>query len=165
MSFYISLSAFFIMLLFIYVFFSKEREKNAETIVYSKLLIITAIGLFLEIITGIWFNFYDVNKFAFLCRFISKIASSFYAVWSILFLNYIVNTCKYDEKNNLRFNIVIIIIFLVIILLPIDLIHSSNGSIVPSGLSIVFTYIVCFIVAIIDTVYCIKYRKKISKSI
>ena len=42
---YFSLSSFIIILIFLYMFFSKKRVNNVETKIYSYILVLTSIGL------------------------------------------------------------------------------------------------------------------------
>jgi hypothetical protein len=48
---YFSISSLMVILILSYMFFSKQRIDNSETRVYSLILIVTIIGLSLEIIT------------------------------------------------------------------------------------------------------------------
>ena len=69
---YFSISSLVIICIFSYVFFSKQRIDNVETKIYSKILVLTIIGLLLEIITCAWFvNGADLNNI--LYKFVSKL--------------------------------------------------------------------------------------------
>ena len=156
---YFSLSSFIIILIFLYMFFSKKRVNNVETKIYSYILVLTSIGLLLEIITWLLFV-YGINIESIFYKFLSKITSSYYMLWSGLFVLYIMNICGMDNKKQKKFKIISLITFLLILILPIDYITIHN-TIIPQGFSIILTYIMCFIYTIIDIYFCIKYRKKI----
>ena len=159
MGVYFSVSSLIILLIFCYNFYSKERIKNKETNVYGSMLITTMIGLFLEIFTCVWYML-GIGIETIWYSIFAKLTASYYAVWSALLFKYLLNVCNYNEKNNKRFNISLLIMFLIIMILPIE--FSQTGStIVPTGLSIYFTYFMCFVYSILDVYMCLKYRKKI----
>lgn len=159
---YFSISSFMILLILSFIYFSKKRVENNETVIYSKLLFVTLFGLFLEIITCIWVSI-GMPIETTLYKISSKLTSSYYAVWSSLFLNYLLNICNYKEVRNKRFDIINLIIVLATILLPINFV-TTDDIIVPQGLSIYFTYGICLIFSFIDVIICIIYRKKIVTS-
>ena len=159
---YFSLSSFIIILIFLYMFFSKKRVNNVETKIYSYILVLTSIGLLLEIITWLLFV-YGINIESIFYKYLSKITSSYYMLWSGLFVLYIMNICGIDNKKQKKFKIISLITFLLILILPIDYITIHN-TIIPQGFSIILTYIMCFIYTIIDIYLCIKYRKHIINS-
>ena len=156
---YFSLSSFIIILIFLYMFFSKKRVNNVETKIYSYILVLTSIGLLLEIITWLLFV-YGINIESIFYKFLSKITSSYYMLWSGLFVLYIMNICGVDNKKQKKFKIISLITFLLVFILPIE--YSVNhNTIIPQGFSIILTYSMCFIYTIFDVYFCIKYRKKI----
>ena len=159
---YFSLSSLIIIIILSYMYFSKQRVENSETKIYGKLLIITMLGLSLEIFTCIWFN-YEADINGIMYKFISKLTSSYYAVWSGLFVIYLMNICKTSEKTKSVFKKILMGIFVLIMLLPLSY-DTSSGSILPIGPSIYFTYFACFIFTFIDLYYCLRYRKKIVNS-
>ncbi len=144
------------------MFFSKQRVKNSETTIYSKLLIVTLLGLFLEILTCIWYES-GISVETTIYKLFSKLTSSYYAVWSALFLNYLLNICNYKENRNRIFNFIVAFIVLIILLLPINFIRVDD-TIIPQGLSIYLTYGLCLLFLMFDIIICIKYMKKIVKS-
>ena len=63
MGVYFSVSSLIIIGMLSYIFFSKEKLDNFETKIYGKMLIVTIIGLLLEIITCIVYeNGIDLNN-------------------------------------------------------------------------------------------------------
>ena len=159
---YFSISSLIIILILSYMFFSKQRIDNSETKVYGLMLIVTIIGLSLEIITCVWFNNgVDLNSIVY--KLVSKLTSSYYVVWSGLFVIYMMNICNAKKGVKNFFVFLLVCVFSLIIILPISY-DVSNRGVLPVGLSIYFTYIMCFIFTIVDLYYCLKYRKKIVNS-
>lgn len=156
---YFSISSLIIILILSYMFFSKQRIDNSETKVYGLMLIVTIIGLSLEIITCVWFNNgVDLNSIVY--KLVSKLTSSYYVVWSGLFVIYMMNICNAKKVVKNFFVFLLVCVFSLIIILPISY-DVSNRGVLPVGPSIYFTYIMCFIFTIVDLYYCLKYRKKI----
>lgn len=159
---YFSISSLIIILILSYMFFSKQRIDNSETKVYGLMLIVTIIGLSLEIITCVWFNNgVDLNSIVY--KLVSKLTSSYYVVWSGLFVIYMMNICNAKKVVKNFFVFLLVCVFSLIIILPISY-DVSNRGVLPVGPSIYFTYIMCFIFTIVDLYYCLKYRKKIVNS-
>ena len=159
---YFSISSLIIILILSYMFFSKQRIDNSETKVYGLMLIVTIIGLSLEIITCVWFNNgVDLNSIVY--KLVSKLTSSYYVVWSGLFVIYMMNICNAKKGVKNFFVFLLVCVFSLIIILPISY-DVSNRGVLPVGPSIYFTYIMCFIFTIVDLYYCLKYRKKIVNS-
>lgn len=159
---YFSVSALIILSILAFTYFSKQRVKNHETVIYSKLLGLMLVGLLLEIITCIWVVS-GVPVESTIYKLFAKLTAVYYAVWSALFLNYLLNICNYKKDNNKLFNIINLSIVLITVLLPIDF-NNINGIIVPQGPSIFLTYGLCFIFSVVDVIVCIKYRKRIVSS-
>ena len=60
---YFSISVFFVISILSFIFFSKEKIDNVENKIYGKILILTIIGLFLEILTCfIYSQGLDINN-------------------------------------------------------------------------------------------------------
>lgn len=159
---YFSISSLMVILILSYMFFSKQRIDNSETRVYGLILIVTIIGLSLEIITCLWFN-NDADLNSIIYKFVSKLTSSYYAIWSGLFVMYLMNICGVSKKTKNTFIFLLVCVFVMILIFPIYYIVFDRG-ILPTGLSIYFTYIMCFIFSIMDLYYCLKYRNKIVTS-
>ena len=159
---YFSIAALIILLILAGIYFFKKKIVNPETKVYTKILLVTIIGLCLETITFIWYTT-TLNADFIVYRILSKLTASYYAVWSLLFYNYVANISNYSEKREKVLNILIIFIVLIGVCLPIQF-TEMGGKIAPSGLSIIFVYVVCLIFTIMDLITCIKYRKKIVSS-
>ena len=157
---YFSVSTFIIISILTFLFFFKERVSNIETKTYGKILIVTLFGLSLEIITFIWFK-YGNGLESELYRYVSKLTSSYYMVWSCLFANYLMNICSVPKIFKKSFNIISAMVFFAIILLPIDY-NVSKDVVTPTGPSIFLTYGICVFYTLVDIVTVIVHRKKIS---
>ena len=156
---YFSISSFIILSIMGFIFFIRKRVNNIETKIYGKLLILTLVGLALEILTCFWYV-KGANLDGFLYPFVSKITSSYYMIWGGLFLLYLMHICKISDKSKKILNIINFICFIIILLLPISY-EIKENSIMPTGLSIYFTYMVCLAYSVVDFVLCLIYRKQI----
>ena len=154
-----SICSFIILGVLTYIFYQKGRVKNIETSIYGKLLILTIIGLFLEIVTCVWYIYgVDLNNIFY--QIASKLTISYYMMWTGVFAIYVMSICNVKKEFIKVANYTYLACFLIIMVLPISYIVNEN-SVVPSGLPIIVTYAVSFINTIIDIVLCIKNRKEI----
>ena len=162
MGVYFSVSSLIIICILTYMFFSKKRIKNVETKTYGRILILTIFGLSLEIITCIWYYLgVDISNFIYML--VAKITSSYYMIWSGLFLIYLMRICDISSKKIKLFEIFLITFFAIILILPVSF-SEINNTIIPQGLSINLTYLLCMVFSVIDVIICILYRKKIVSS-
>ena len=159
---YFSTSSFIIITILTYIFYSKKRVENVETKTYGKILFLTLFGLFMEVATCIWFVT-GVSLDNVLYQFASKLTSSYYMMWSGLFVNYLIDICNINKTFKKGFNIFNIIGFVAILILPISY-NTAKMGVLPIGPAIYLTYLICLIYAVIDLVICLKYRKKIASS-
>ncbi len=159
---YFSVSSLIIIGILSYMFFSKKRIDNSETNTYSKMLIVTMIGLLLEIITCVgYINNVDLNNIFY--KFASKLTSSYYMVWSSLMVVYVMGISGASQKIKKIYTILNIILFFVILILPISY-NTVERGVLPVGPSISLTYLICFFNTFFDLYFCIKYRKTIDKT-
>ncbi|MBQ3475181.1 MAG: response regulator [Bacilli bacterium] len=157
---YFSTSSFIIIAILTYIFYSKKRVENIETKTYGKILFLTLFGLFLEVATCVWYVA-GVSLDNIIYQFVSKLTSSYYMVWSSLFVNYLMNICNVNKNFKKGFNIFNILCFIAILVLPISY-DTDRMGVLPIGPAIYLTYFVCLVYAIVDLVICLKYRKSIS---
>lgn len=142
------------MLLLAIVYFSKRRIPTYENKIYSKLIILSCIGITLDVLSSLFviFSATDSNLFV----IVTKMMFIYYILWSGLLLSYTV-TVSVNSRKNKKINIkriyriisfsYLICAFLVIIL-PL-VYHSENGVIYPDGLSVIFTYFIAGFISII----------------
>ncbi len=159
---YFSCSALIILSIFALRFYLKPRIKNDETDIYSVLLILTILGLLLEILTCIWFKMgVDINDFVY--KLFSKLTVSYYFIWSALFYKYLLIICKSTKKTQKIFNVLIILIFMVLMFLPMNF-YQIEGTITPKGIMVNVVYALCFIFTLLDIYMCIKHHKHLTNS-
>ena len=142
------------MLLLAIVYFSKRRIPTYENKIYSKLIVLSCIGITLDVLSSLFviFSATDSNLFV----IVTKMMFIYYILWSGLLLSYTV-TVSVNSRKNKKINIkriykiisfsYLICAFLVIIL-PL-VYHSENGVIYPDGLSVIFTYFIAGFISII----------------
>ncbi len=160
--FYFSISTFIIIGIITIIFCLKQRVDNIETKIYGQILVITLLGIFLEIGTCIWYRL-GVNLNNNIYQYACKLTASYYMIWSSLFVNYLISITNTKKGFKRGFNIINIICFALIMILPIYYNKTVTG-VIPGGPSIMLTYSVCFVYAIIDAVITIKYRKTITRA-
>ncbi|MBR2604006.1 MAG: response regulator [Bacilli bacterium] len=160
--FYFSISTFIIIGIITIIFCLKQRVDNIETKIYGQILVITLLGIFLEIGTCIWYRL-GVNLNNNIYQYACKLTASYYMIWSSLFVNYLISITNAKKGFKRGFNIINIICFALIMILPIYYNRTDTG-VIPGGPSIILTYSVCFVYAIIDAVITIKYRKTITRA-
>jgi len=159
MGIYFSISALFILIIFAITFFVKQSVKNSETEIYKYLLLVTMIGLVLEISTGIMYNVGTNINSAFY-QTLSKMVFCYYIIWSYLFAKYIISICN-DKSPSIKFlTTLTMIVSVLVIISPISFIEKGNV-IMPNGISLYLTYLVSVIFIIVDLYFCIKNHKKI----
>ena len=154
-----SICSFIILCVLAYVFYLKGRVKNVETNIYGKLLALTLIGLFLEIVTCVWYM-YGVDLGNVFYQIASKLTISYYMLWTGMFAIYVMSICNVKKEFIKAAVYIYAVCFLVIMFLPISYIVNED-SVIPSGLPIIVTYAISFINTIIDIILCIKNRKEI----
>ncbi len=160
--FYFSISTFIIIGIITIIFCLKQRVDNIETKIYGQILVITLLGIFLEIGTCICYRL-GVNLNNNIYQYACKLTASYYMIWSSLFVNYLISITNAKKSFKRGFNIINIICFALIMILPIYYNRTDTG-VIPGGPSIILTYSVCFVYAIIDAVITIKYRKTITRA-
>lgn len=167
MGFYFSISALIVIILFTFNFLSKERVNNIETKIYKYLLFLTLFGLSMDITTCVLYRM-GININSFLYALGSKLVFVYFVLWLLLFAYYI--KCislppseDYKSKMmNTFYLFALFLIFLVpfILILPVDF-KLEGDVIVPNGLPVFITYIVCLILIIYSVYIAIRYHKNI----
>ena len=167
MGVYFSISALIVICVFVYNFFSKQRVKNIETTIYKYILILSVIGLFLDIYSCLLYSL-GTNPESFLYHIISKSIFLYFILWCLLFAYYIkCISSNEDVKTYKKYfkRILTIYLFIIpfILLLPLEFIKSSEiqGVIVPNGPSVLLTYSLCGIILVYSVYVAIKYHKNI----
>lgn len=169
MGLYMSISSLIFIGILMMDFFSKERVNNIETRLYKYLLILTSIGLSLDIFTGILYNLnVDYNNFFYMIA--SKLVFVYIVAWLLIFAFYIklISMPNSENRNKKLYSSFMIFAFIFIIVTPFILIlpvHyiETDATIVPKGISMIIAYIVSALLIIYTIGLAIKNRKIISK--
>lgn len=167
MGFYFSISALIVIILFTFNFLSKERVNNIETKIYKYLLFLTLFGLSMDITTCVLYRV-GININSFLYALGSKLVFVYFVLWLLLFAYYIKCISLPSSENykskmmNTFYMFALFLIFVVpfILILPIDFILEGDV-IVPNGLPVFITYIVCLILIIYSVYIALRYHKNI----
>ena len=171
MGLYFSISALIILFIFLIVFLSKERVKNIETRIYKYLLIITTIGISMDIITGVLYIL-GINADNVLYMITSKLVFIYFILWLLLFSFYVscislINEKKYSKKIfKIFYAFILIFIATVpfIMFLPLNFKVNSTSIIIPQGPSVLLTYGICFALIIYSVVTSLIHRKNIARN-
>lgn len=169
MGLYFSISGLIFIIIIMCVFFSKERVNNIETKIYKYLLILTTIGISLDITTSILYNCgYNYTNIVYML--FSKLVFVYFILWVILFAFYIksISIPEENKKKKLssffyRFALLFIFIAPFILAVPVNY-SENNNIIVPKGLSVNITYLISFILILYSIYTSIRYRKNIAKN-
>ncbi len=155
MAFTIS-SLIFNAILFVF-FFSKPKLSSKENEIFSKILICSLIGIFIEVFSFILVQL-KLDETDIIYVFTNKLILMYYAWWGTLFANYIGKISNH-EKFNLLYNKVIIILSIILIICPLSFIK-QNELIIPSGISVYLVYLMSIIYIIISVFFMLKEIKK-----
>ena len=167
MGFYFSISALIVIILFTFNFLSKERVNNIETKIYKYLLFLTLFGLSMDITTCVLYRM-GININSFLYALGSKLVFVYFVLWLLLFAYYIKCISLPSSENykskmmNTFYMFALFLIFVVpfILILPIEF-KLEGDVIVPHGLPVFITYIVCLILIIYSVYIALRYHKNI----
>ena len=167
MGFYFSISALIVIILFTFNFLSKERVNNIETKIYKYLLFLTLFGLSMDITTCVLYRM-GININSFLYALGSKLVFVYFVLWLLLFAYYIKCISLPSSENykskmmNIFYMFALFLIFVVpfILILPIEF-KLEGDVIVPHGLPVFITYIVCLILIIYSVYIALRYHKNI----
>lgn len=170
MGLYFSISGLIFIIILMHNFFSKERIDNLETKIYKYILLISTVGLTLDIITSILYN-NGINYDNIFYVMASKLIFIYFIIWFLLFSFYIksislTNTEKKEEKLSKTFYIFILIFILIspfILILPINY-QIIRNVIIPQGIPVFLTYGICFCLILYSLYTTIRYHKNIAKN-
>ena len=157
--------ALFFMALLTFIYFSKKRLSNAETKIYAYLILLTDIGVLLDIITT-YIAYVDVKFF--MLNILCKFYLWFLILWIFLMVVYVLYVTLKNSKRKImvRMNAVITSIFLIAALISPLYNFSENEIIYTYGPSATFTYLFAGIAIIqLLIVLLINYKKIIIKKI
>lgn len=148
-------------------FFSRERIDTKENKIFSHMLTASFIGISLDSVSGVLF-LTGVNPNSVFYLFLTKCIITFYVVWDMLMLSYIILISHNKEEKKLdwllEFNSCLTKVLAVIIfILPLKIVQDGNSA-YPSGVSIILMYIVTMLLTLVVSSILIKnYRLLKSK--
>lgn len=130
--------ALVVMIALMIIFCTKPRQHKMEDNIYAKMLLanlaIVASGIILGISTT-----KDLNISELVLNLLNKVYLIFIVLWSILFCYYTLYISRIKEENNKvykkAFEIIAIISMLLIIILPVNVVISEDGTATSQGLS------------------------------
>ena len=161
-NFCFAICSFFYIVLIVVMYFSKERLKNVENKIYSILLIVTLLGVGLEILSTV-LELTD-NSANIVHDIILKLIMLYYISWIFVFYVYIYYVSKNNKEINFKlFYIGYIVLALTTLVLPLH--AEMDGSLVlyTYGLSVDFVYMVSGVFIVLCIVLMLKNIRQIQK--
>ena len=156
-SFSICCLVFLILLMAFY--FSKKRIDKIDNKIFTRLLVINFIGVFIDVGGFLCFKVLGTENIISIA--VSKIYLVYYIAYATALLMYVyeISTLKL-KKNLLKISIVLIVVSLLILSLPIDLYFKDNVG-YSQGASVNLTYAIGVLELILMLYYLFKNVKKI----
>ena len=156
----LSFSCLIFLLIVGIVYFSKERVKNFDNRIFSILLIVTIIGIILDVVGFACFRILGPdNVFSIL---VSKIYLIYYATYTFILMIYVYYLSFNTKKHIDTLSYIFILLCILILALPIDLyFDGTNGH--SAGLSVNVGFTIGFANIFIMIFCIIKARKKLKK--
>ena len=131
MGVYFSISILIVLLVLSCFYFFKEKINSVEKKYYSAIIIVTVIGLLLEITTFFMFKMgFDVNSLIYIL--LAKLTFCYYIIWDYLYSKYMISL---GTNTNTKTNILNFFTIIIIVLIFLSKITFSkyNSVIVPKG--------------------------------
>lgn len=161
-NFCFAICSFFYIILIVVMYFSKERLKNVENKIYSILLIVTLLGVGLEILSTV-LELTD-NGANIVHDIILKLIMLYYISWIFVFYVYIYYVSKNNKEINFKsFYIGYIVLALTTLVFPLH--AEMDGSLVlyTYGLSVDFVYMVSGVFIVLCIILMLKNIRQIQK--
>ena len=161
-SVFFPISALPIIIIIIIIFNLKGHIDSSETKIYNSLIFVNLFALIVEILCSLACLY--VEQVPLFSYFILKFYLVLLLLWTALFANYIY-TISYDKKIK-KFNffnkVFLVLVFLVIFILPMEVVVENNFQIhYTTGPSCFFAYIISFIYMSMIIYILARNRKKI----
>jgi len=131
------------MIALIIIYFSKERIKSEETLIYKIMIFCNLSGLILQLLSGI--VSYNYNKIPeVISDTVVRLFLVYFLIFGALMLSYVFNLVKKDDYSLIKKTIIIyIVLSLVIFLLPMQLNLNYSAQIVYSyGLAVNYSSLI-----------------------
>ena len=146
------------------LFFSKDKIKSRENDIYSRLLIINLIGLFIEVVPATLAIRGIILVSENVLIFLLKLILIYMIIWTLFFTYYIVIVSTKSENKIKIFKylgvFVAIVSTVVILLLPLNY-YINNGAAYSYGMAASYVYIISGILILICISFLIVNIKKI----
>lgn len=146
---YLNVYAFFILIILFLVFCSKKRLHKIEDNTYGLLLLFSIItilfGLLLTVIINIDLPFKTLFNIIFNKTYFAGLVIVIFIFSFYTYCISHVDSKKFAVINRL-YRISMIVNVIIIYLLPLDVSNVTGNSVIPSGLSMIYTYVVFIIV-------------------
>lgn len=162
---YIQIVSVVYCILFMIIYFSRERLNSSENKLYKLLMLTNLIGLGIDIICAIsTFNMTNVTVFNII---ITKLYLMYFITWIMIFSIYTF-TISINKKNskqktsiNFKINLILYIIyFVVVLILPLQFVKNVEGM-YAQGICVNFVYIIVGIYIIASLIYLLMNIKNI----
>ncbi len=161
-NFCFAICSFFYIILIVVMYFSKERLKNTENKIYSVLLIVTLVGVGLEISSTVLEL--TANSGNIIHDIILKLIMLYYISWIFVFYVYIYYISKDNKQINFKpFYILYAFLALLTLLLPLHAHMEGTLVLYTYGLSVDFVYMVSGIFIVFCIGLMIKNIRQIKK--
>ena len=157
LGFYLSVAMFPVMTILTIIFFLKKKVDNAETRIYSYILLTSIIMTIFEIASALLYKNYSQS---FIYYIIAKMVLVSYLAINFWFGKYLMSVCK---RSNKVFKIFYVLTFIVLILVLITRTRfiKSNGAVAPQGMPVILTFGYAIVLGIYQLVLAIINRKSI----
>lgn len=151
----------FVFLLIIFLFyFTKDKIKNFDNTIFTYLLIINLIGIIIDLVGFLSFNYLGVNNI--LSIVIAKMFLIYFMTYGFCLMFYILNL-TFSIKNHIKHIIIpFAIINLFVLLLPIDIYYEGVVA-YTYGSGVILSYIVGLIIIIVMIFCLLRIAKHIQK--
>lgn len=154
-----SICCFVFLLILIVVYFSKKRIDSVNNRIFTALMIINVLGIFIDVAGFASFKFFGTSNYINIV--ISKIYLSYYLIYMFCFMLYVYNVSTDNIKKIYpKVAYIFLFIILVVLYLPIEL-HFENNVGYSYGLTVNFSYGIGTFMIIIMLFYLIKNIKSI----
>lgn len=140
-----------------FIFFYKEKLKNAETEIYGNLLVTAIIMTMSEIVSALLFKYaFD----SFIYKVVAKMVLLSYIVVFYLFLKYIMSVCNKSKKIIKFVNLLTMTIFLLTAFTETTYMEVNN-LVAPTGFPVLLVYVYSICSEIYELILIIKNRKNV----
>ncbi len=148
------------------IYFSKKKIRNIESEIYTGLLIVTLVGIFIDISGYFIFSVLPIDSL--IPILISKIYIAFYLIWNLTFFRYVVTLSFKDkllENNKLAnkvkngFYIACLLMGGLVACLPIS-VHMDDAIAYSYGLAVDFNSAMSVIIVVLTVIFLIRGIKK-----